>query len=157
MSLRSSDGAPAPAPDGGHSDGQQGTVLDDRALLLLQVKSVFASTALKMAIFGFDNVFFKRFVKSLLSSFKLPCRLKALRILRCIWIVAMTEINLLVEDAELILEDAFAASNSDLWTRSETKESYICVCMSFVAMQYAFKDGRNLFISDTSLKKRPPR
>jgi len=41
MSLRSADGAPAPAP----ADGPNGRVAlrDDRDLLLLQVKSVFAS------------------------------------------------------------------------------------------------------------------
>jgi hypothetical protein len=77
-------------------------------------------------------------------------RTKFLRILRVILYILNKEISLMMKELYLLYSEGFVASTSDFWWHPVMKQSFGACIANFMANKYSFKNGLNLFMSDTT-------
>lgn len=79
-------------------------------------------------------------------------REKFLRVLRVILYILNKEISLMMKELYLLYSEGFVASTSDFWWHPVMKQSFGACIANFMANKYRFKNGLDLFMSDTTFQ-----
>ena len=76
-----------------------------------------------------------------------------MRLVRLINKAVCREFHRLVVDNAIWLGENWASSNSDFYFDSTRRESFGCIVSNFMSKRYKFKEGRSLFVSESTLKE----
>ena len=103
----------------------------------------------------YSNVFVKELLRGLNDRHNPTYHKKTLRIIRCIVDTLTAEIYLMISEGYLNFNNSFVSSTSDFWWDKVKHQSYGACILNFMAKRYKFRNGRSVFVSDSTRKTIP--
>ena len=106
-----------------------------------------------IAAMAMQGTMAKLFFTQLHPLHKPPQNIAFMRLVRLLDLAFFREYKRLINENVLWLGSNFASTNSDFYQCPERREAYGCIVANMCAYKYHFRDGRQLFVSQQTLKQ----